>query len=735
MKEVTLSYFFENWNTDVVSIGCLLVLILLASGYFYGRLYQKFIPSLKNVDCTFPGIFTIFAIFEIYVFYIVSVRGDSTFALTLVKLLVLAGPILCLIFRANVIPSWKHLASFVAGVAIAVVLGRAAAKLTTNNIFFDTVYYLSQVGESVDHPVWGGYFYYQGEGPFDFVEVLHDYQGYYYFWAVLLRWVKTTFDVSLVSLIPIYIWGGSILYYMSLGSIFISSINVLYKKRKWFSVLSVFLLAPFFTNYFNTTLGFFGNTIRTVCVGWAMLIVYRYLRSHDGRLFIPLGVIYLAGIMVSSSCLFIFVFFAAAVLFTLAFSDKTVWQDYMGLVASSIGLIHFGIIAISPSEYPRYAICLGAALGITALCCGIVWLFHKKIERLSMVFKVLFPITMTFIVVRSFTLRNSEFGYAYFFDAGSYHDMCNNFTSHVSTMELWRNIVMYSMVALLVVNSKVNRSYKLFLMFLGAMFLNPLVEPFAATYLTKEAYCRAFDLLANPFTLSFLIKNTYSLLNKIYINWLLLPILSLAATVTLTASNLTIPYSKTLTFMTDSEDYNWEYKVTNHTIEMYDYITSKLVPASDTRLHFLSQDESLRGYVPGIVNVFGSNKFRDAMSSEDQFNKDYLVMSLMYPHRLTGANPVVDPDQNEVVSDYSRLGELISSYPNVDYVIMRNTVAIWDERGWFDKCYVSVLHSGQCSIEYENDEWVILRVNPDYTPDKTDLGEAADNTGGEVQEN
>jgi len=728
MTEVSLSYFFENWNTDVVSIGCLLVLILLVSGYFYGRLFQKFIPSLKNKDCTFLGVFTIFAVFQIYVFYIVSVRGESSIALTLVKFLIAAGPVLCLVFRVNVVPTWKHLASFVAGIIIAIVLGTAAAKWNTNNIFFDSVYYLSQVAESIDHPIWGGYLYYQGEGPFEFVEVLHDFQGYYYFWAVLLHWVDTTFKVSSSSLIPVYIWGASILYFMSLGSIVISSINVLFKKHKWFALLSFFLLAPFFTNYFNTTLGFFGNTFRTVCVGWAMIVVYRFLRSHDDKLFIPLAVIFYAGIMVSSSCLFLFVFLDAALLFYLAFSNKTTWVDYLCLVLSSVGLIHFGIIAVYPSQYPQYWICLGAALGITALLCGIVWLFHKHADRLSMIFKVIFPVALAIILFRSFQLRNSQFGYSYFFEKGSLHDMCNNFTSHVSTAEMWRNIVMYAMVALLAVNAKMNRSYKQLLLILGVLFLNPLVEPFVATYLTKEAYCRAFDLLVNPFTLCFLIYNTDTLLNRIHINWVILPALSLIATGTLTKTNLTVPYSKTLTFLTDSEDYNWEYKVTNQTMEMYDYIMNDLIPFSDSRLYFLSQDESLRGYVPGIVNVFGTNKFRDAMSSEEQFNDNYLVMSLLYPHRLTGANPVVDPDQNEVVSDYSRLGELISSFPNVNYVIMRNTVAVWDERGWFDKCYISVLRSGQCSIEYENDEWVILRVNPDFSPDQEDSGSGSETT-------
>jgi len=719
MSNVSVSYFFQHWNSDVVSIGCLLVLILLVSGYFYGRLFQKFIPSLKKVDCTFLGIFAIFAVFEIYVFYVVSTRTEAVYALTLVKVLIAAGPVLCLIFRANVIPSWKHLASFATGVGIAVILGMAAAKLNTNNIFFDSVYYLSQVTESVDHNVWGGYLYYQGEGPFDFIDVFHDFQGYYYFWGTLLRWVKTTFDISEGPLTSVYIWGASVLYSMSLGNILISSINVLYKKRRWFAILSILILSPFFTNYFNTTLGFFGNTMRTVCVGWGMLLSYLLIRRHDNLLFIPLGLTFLAGIMLSSSCLFIFVFLAAGLLFHFAFSPKTTYQNYLGLVLSCVGLIHFGFMAVYPSQYPNYWSCLAAGLGVTGVLCLAVWLFHKHVDRLNLIFKILFPVTLGIMIVGSYLLRDSTFGYAYFFDTGSLHDMCNNFTSHVDSMEMWRNIVMYALVALLAANSRVNRSYKQFLLFIGLLFMNPLVEPVTATCLTKEAYCRTFDLLANPFTLCFVLNNTDTLLSPIHMNWMLFPVLSLAAVTTLTKANLDYSGNKMLTFQTDSADYNWEYKVTNNTMDMYEYIINDLVPDSKITLHFLSQDESLRGYVPGIVSEFSSNKFRDAMSSEQIFNDNSLMMSLLYPHRLTSANPVVDPDGNEVASDYSRLGELISSYPRVNYVIMRNTVALWDERGWFDKCYISMIRSGQCSVAYENDEWVILRVNPDYDPDAT----------------
>ena len=42
----TIGYYFENWNTDFISLSILVNIILLLSGYFYGKIFQKFIKPL-----------------------------------------------------------------------------------------------------------------------------------------------------------------------------------------------------------------------------------------------------------------------------------------------------------------------------------------------------------------------------------------------------------------------------------------------------------------------------------------------------------------------------------------------------------------------------------------------------------------------------------------------------------------------------------------------------------------
>jgi hypothetical protein len=706
-----LSYFFENWNSDVLSIGCVLVGILMLAGYFYGRLLEHFVPALKKADTTFLGIFLILGVFEIYTFYAANEKSTMEGAVTFLKILISAGPIACLLTRSNVVPKWRNLVSPLLGIFIALSLGKVSAQLTTNNIFYDSVYYLSEVVETANGTGAGAIYYYSGISQ-GLVEPLHGFEGYYYFWGILLRWVNQVMEPATDSLTPVFIWGASVLYYMSLGNLLVSSVNVLYKKHKWFGLIVAFLLvSPFFVNYFNTTLAFFGNTLRTVIVGWGMLLAYVYIKSHDPWIFLPLGLTVYAGLASSSSAMFIFAFLMAGLFFSMGFSKKTTWKDYFGLVMSCAGIFHMAAVIIQPSDNTIYSKGLLITIGALTVLGLVSWLLRNHVDGLSKVVKVLFPLVLAGLIIVSYQLKDSEYGYAFYYESRSLHDMCLNYTSHVSSQEHVRNIVMYLFCALLAANYKMEKKFKLFLVFIAVLFLNPLTEPAVANYLTSVAYCRSFDLLANPFTLTFLVYNADCLLTPVYAGWVLLPVFGMCALMGLTLPTMKGPYDTLLTFQMDVID--WKYKVTDETMDMYQYIQEKIIPEQEGRYSFLSQDVSLKAYVPNVIVPFPANEFREAYESEEAFQQNELMMTLLFPMKLTSANEISDPDGNLAPADYSRFDELVDQY-DPDFILMRNTIAIWNERGWYEKAYVSLTVTGRCSVEYENTEWVLLRVDHDY---------------------
>ena len=144
----TIGYYFENWNTDFISLSILVNIILLLSGYFYGKIFQKFIKPLKKMDCTLIGIFFIFTVFQIFIYFNVGTSGSTNSAYVLFWILLVLGIVLCLILRVNVKPKLVNLFSILVGIFITVVLCVSSSKFTTNNTYFDTVSYLSQVIES-----------------------------------------------------------------------------------------------------------------------------------------------------------------------------------------------------------------------------------------------------------------------------------------------------------------------------------------------------------------------------------------------------------------------------------------------------------------------------------------------------------------------------------------------------------------------------------------------------------
>ncbi|MBO5554242.1 MAG: hypothetical protein J5941_01830, partial [Solobacterium sp.] len=264
-------YYLSHWNSDPFSIGCVIVLVLVISGYFYGCIYRNMIPSLRSVDCTLFGILTILALFQAMVFCLVLSKGSTTIAYYGLAVIVLISPVLCLFTWSSIIPRWENLIALVLGLLITGVLVYGSMNLNTNNIYFDSITYLSEVIESSKNEIFAHMVYPSG-AILKRLDPLHDYTGYYYFWGMLLRWASGLFHFDGI-LTPIYIWGATALYGMSLAMLTGSSVSALYRKNDLKGLLfTVAFMAPFYTNYFNTTLAFFGNTIRTVVIGALILI-------------------------------------------------------------------------------------------------------------------------------------------------------------------------------------------------------------------------------------------------------------------------------------------------------------------------------------------------------------------------------------------------------------------------------------------------------------------------------
>lgn len=700
-----IGYFFENWNSDFISISVIIVLLLMISGFFYGKVIQRFIKPLKDLDCTFLGIFFIFAIFQMFTFFAVTRAINTSVVYAVFIITVLFSPVLCLLTKTVPSMSFIHLFSVISGIFIAVVLGIASSKLNTNNVYFDSVYYLSSVIENSVKPTLGSMDYYHGVINHFAFDKYHDLQGYCYIWSMIFKFVKSAFDIK-TSLTPVYIWGGCILYWMSLGNLFANSINILWKKKKIIGVVTgLLILSPYYTNYFNTTLAFFGNSFRTILIGFALLVMYLYTKTKNHRLFIALFFLYYAGICVSSTSFFLCVFAHVALFFWMSFSNEKRLSHWMLYIISWLPLVRYALIILIQDYYIVYSYMIIGAIVIIGVLLVIAYLVRNHLDIVCKIGKVSLVVFAVFLAVLAFIVSKGQYGYSYFFTMRSLNDMTNNFTTHINNYELYRNIIFYILIVCLLVNFKKYSKYKIFLLIMGVLFLNPIVQPAISTFFTSDVYSRTFDLLVNPFVLLFLIRNFYMLFNNKIVTILGLTIIS-GISIYLGKINWLDYYSKTMYFQ--DEGYNWEYKVSNDAYDMYQYIQTHISNGTNDRPLILSQDASLKAYVNGVSVYFGSNDYREANESKELWEENFDMMTIMYPGKIT-YDTLINGEQG----DFSKLeGMILES--NADYVIMRNTIALWNEKGWFEESYKHIMDIHLCDKIYENDSWVILRVNPDY---------------------
>ena len=716
-----IGYYFANWNTNVISLSVVVNIFFLFSGYFYGKIFQKFIKPLKRLDCTFLGIFFILTIFQIFIYFNLGTNGTTDSAFLLFWILLVLSPVLCLLFRVNVLPKLVNLWSILVGIFITVVLCIASSKLTTNNTYFDTVSYLSQVIEGSSSSYFGHMVYASGTY-LSKLYPIHDYVGYYYFWSMILRAIKSLFAIETTSLTPIYMWGATILYGMSLGNLVVNSVEVLYQK--WHKIIGiivlVLILAPYYTNYFNTTLAFFGNTIRTVTIGFTLLLVYLYTKSKNARLYIPLLCTYYACISMTSSGFFMNAFILAGLFFYMCFTNETRLKHWIYFIISCVPIFHYAILymdsltnAWGSMGYFKMMLILTI---ITVVLLGIAYLLRDKLDVVCKIGKVLLPIVIVGLIVVSFLKRNGDYGYDFFFAVRSIDDMGVNVTTHLDQYEMIRNIIFYILLIGQCINFKYHTKYKFFLLVIILLFLNPFVCPAIATYLTAGAYARAFDIFTNPFVMCFMIQNFEHITPYKYVNMGLAYGGMFACgmiTYPLAYQNLTVLYSKAL--QPAKEGYNVEYKVTNDSLELYEYVDTYLA-REDSEPYILSQDISIKGYVPNIILTFSSTDFRTSLAEENYGDNRDLVL-MFYPTKTMGNDGTIEDD-----ADFTKLYQVVNDN-GADYVIMSNTLSIYDERGWYEKTYAKLLHKGYFTKLFENDSWVLLQVNKEYEPDATDLGE------------
>lgn len=685
----------------MILISLIISIFIILIGYLYGKIFSKYIPLLNEINSILIGVFAIFGLFQLFVF--VAIPFDLNVNLYLIWLffIISLSPILCFALKVDIKPCKEDIYGLLLGLLFCVILTLISMPLNTGSMYFDSTFYLSKVIESSSSDVMAHVSNYSGSSLFR-IDALYDFQGYYYFWGVILKIIRNIFSLDFISLTPIYIWSASFIYFTSLGLFIYMSYKMIIKKINYKIVIVILFIFPYFSNYFNTTLGFFGNSIKTISVGLIMLIIYAYFKTKNNRFFLLLILVHLAGLSFSSSMLFLSIFIIIALFFAMIFLNIEKMDDYLMLILSSFPVLIY-IVAILTNwafkSIPLACLITFVYAGLMILCSTLKKSSEKIIITFLSILKIVFFIILILMCIVPFVLPNLKYNYSFYFELRSLNDMTLNFTNWINNYELARNSILWLLLILALFNINKARKYMIFIVVCIALFLTPLTMPVIASFITDIVYSRSFEIIVNPFVLIFLLNLSIFKIQTKFIKYLLAGYIVITGLI-LSYNNAFIPYSR---FLLNDDKYNWEYKVSDQEYEMFNHLIEELVNNGLERPLIISQSTNLKGYVPNIRLLFSTIDWRTMPENgNDVLNQVNGEALLLFSPRTEIYDEIAG-----IKPDYSRMCPVMIE-TGADYLVMQANLMYPNENGdyvpiWWD--------ARACSDSiFDNKEWVILKM-------------------------
>lgn len=690
----------------MLQISIVLSIFLIVDSYILGKCLCHLFKLDK--DC-FPlttiGFFVILGLFQFFIFAFVRFQ-ISIYYLVFIQYVILIIPVLLVIkMRINLIPSKKELLWIICGVMISFFLSIMMGKQTLGETAFDSNFYLSMVIENSSSKTLGQINGYTGN--FERASILHNYQGFYYFHSLLLKNVRNVLFLDNVPLTPIYLWTTAIMYFYMLNDILFHSVHFLLRNKKWFPrLVAIFFVFIYFTNYFNISFNFYGNTWKTLAIACIMMSLYYFINYNNKKVLLLLIFLNSALIGFSSSGFFIAAFIQISFFFYLVWNDVRNQEIYLEFLFSCLSLLIFIVIYFADSN-----ILLSSMALLTYCIAGCFAFYTRKFNArqwsiVLKVFKICFFVFLTILILLSYLVRNTMFlgsdtkfnGYSFFFRLNSLGDMTLNYFQSLNELELIRNSVFWLIILINSIQVDYEKNYKRFLLIIILLFVNPLVTPAVVKYMTNIVYSRCFEIFINPFCLVLFYTGLIKWLEnkKILENLALIAIELGSAGIIL--YNLTTYYSNLLI---PAEGYNPLYRITENQWQLYINLMKELKKSNLERPLILNQDIAVKAYVNNISVLIDANTARSAPAYSDSIvEAPSEWLNIFYVRDYYGQHVwAQDPD-------YSKICDAIID-SKCDYIIMDKDVVVLKDNLylplWFDA-------RGCSDVIYENEKFVLLKV-------------------------
>lgn len=554
---------------------------------------------------------------------------------------------------------------------------------------FDSVYYLNLISTNIGASKLNTTDLFYGTYNYKAVSNQYSFQTYFYFVScfdfIVLKILSKFCEANYYS---ITIWVFQILYNFFLCSLVINAFDTVGKNKKLLKYVILFIFLFFFGKiYYNSVYGFYGNTFRTVAIGYCTLTLYELLKQNNKNNWIIFAVAIIGSCAFSSSAVFTIIFLLYAAYFVLVDKEDNLFKYYA--VILFLPFINLITVVVTDKTY--------ISVIISFLLCLLMWAFNDKlieISRMKYTKKIFLVAVFILMVFLSYTVTGNFLDTSAVLNNHSeVSDMSMNYFSFIKLFginELYFKIIIWVLLVYSIVFENKN-SFVVVVIVLLVSFFNTLTAPILYRY--NIVYHRALDIIVNPFTFVLYFDLLFNRINnkKIYY-------VALTSVLCLFAINVEYakPYYYHESFIAD-EDYNSIMKMTNDEYGVIKKLKEE-IEYSNKNAYIVTPNIFTESFIPSCTYMYG----RNYEISNDWSYAEYQIYSIFYPVSYFGEA------RKGIKADYDNLAKYLKE-SNIDYLVIDKTLEYYDD---VDENYKYLIYKvAECGYGYSiysNDRYEIF---------------------------
>lgn len=660
LLEISGQYFLSKLNIDSYVLSFPIgLLALMAYGYITTSI-------LTASNCSFNLILIIFCLYFLGVFILVLKNIKK------VK------------WKFD-IESWIILIVFV-GIMIYYALNTTLGDRNG----FDSTYYLNLISTNIKantlntiDPLYGGYITEPHSSQYTF-------QSYYYFVSCFVYVVShLSNDIVTVNNYSIIIWIFQIIYNCFLCSLVLNGAYKTCKDKRLLKYVFIFIFLFFYGKiYYNNVYGFYGNTYRTIAVGYLVLSLKDLLNKDNEDNWILFGINILATCAFSSSGVFTIFFLIYGSYFLLVEKD-----DYL---FRWLGIILFFPLVNLINVVTSFSILL--CVIISLLLCILMYVFNDfliKLSRMKYTRKIILCVSFLVMFGLSFMITKNIFDFSAFFDNLS--EKADMTIDYFSTFDVFGpNEMVYRILVLFLLAYVCIFEHKDKLIMIFLILIIVIFNPFCCAFMNRFniVYYRSYDIIINPYTLILFINMFYKRFSNKYLYYI-----SLIAILIVFALN--VDYKTPLyyhsSFIPD-DDYNQIMKMSNDEYDVLIFMKKDVDYFEYEEPYIVSTNIFTEALIPNGKYIYG----RERRVNKNWSDAEIQLYSIFYPEKYLGEK------YEEVEADYNNIDKYIEE-AGIYYLVVDKTKEYYDSRGYYSYLINKVASFNYGLSIYCNDTYELFK--------------------------